>query len=130
MISRRRERVQSFLREEVSQIVIRELVDPRMGFVTVTRVEVTPDLREAIVFVSVIGDETEVRKTFAGLEHSAPYVQRRIARDIELKNTPKIRFVVDESIKKSARISELLKKISEERGEDEGEDEGDESDEA
>lgn len=118
------------MREEVSQIVIRELVDPRMGFVTVTRVEVTPDLREATVFVSVIGDETEVRKTFAGLEHSAPYVQRRIAKDIELKNTPKIRFVVDESIKKSARIAELLKKISDERGEDEGEDKGDESDEA
>ena len=126
MSSRRRERVQSLLQSRVSEIIIHELVDPRMGFVTVTRTEVSPDLREAKVFVSIIGDAGEVSKTFAGLEHAAGYVRRRIGDSMETKMTPRVQFVLDDSVKKSVRISELLRQISNERGEDES-DEPDET---
>lgn len=121
MSSRRRERVQSLLRDKVSQIIIGELVDPRMGFVTVTRAEVSPDLRVAKVFVSIIGDAGEISKTFAGLEHAAGFVRCRIGETIEMKSTPRVQFVLDDSVKKSVRITELLRQISKERGEEEGE---------
>jgi ribosome-binding factor A len=68
------------------------------------------------VFVSIIGEEAVVRTTFAGLEHAAGFVQRRLGDEIELKNTPRIRFVLDDSVKKSVRISELLRIIGEEKG--------------
>jgi ribosome-binding factor A len=117
--SRRRERVQSLLQETISEIVIQELADPRMGFLTVTKVQVSPDLREAKVFVSIIGNEEGIEdKTFDGLRDAAGYVQRRVAETIELRNTPRLRFVLDDSVKKSVRISALLRRISEERGDE------------
>ena len=129
MSSRRRERVQSLLRDTVSEVILREVSDPRMGFVTVTRAEVSPDLKTARVYVSIIGDEGEISKTFAGLEHAAGYVRKRLGETMELRYTPKIHFILDDSVKKSVRITELLRRIREESGQDEGEDDGDESDE-
>jgi ribosome-binding factor A len=115
-MSRRRERVERLLTKKASEVILQELADPRMGFVTVTRAEISPDLREAKVFVSIIGDDVVVRKTFAGLEHAAGFVQHRLGDEVELKNTPRISFVLDDSVKKSVRISELLRQISEEKG--------------
>ena len=118
MISRRRERVQRLLRDRVSQVIIHEIADPRRGFVTVTRAEVSPDLREAKVFVSIIGTESEIKTTFRGLEHAGGFVQRRVGDGMGMKNTPRIRFVLDDSVKKSVRISALLRQISEEKGDE------------
>ena len=118
MTSRRCQRVQRLLRDRVSEVIIHELVDPRMGFVTVTGVEVSPDLRTAKVFVSVIGSEGEIRRTFAGLEHAAGFVQRRVSEQVELRTAPRLRFVLDDSVKRSVRISEILRQVSEEKGEE------------
>jgi len=118
MSSRRRLRVERELQHRVSQVIIHELADPRRGFVTVTRAEVSPDLREAKVFVSIIGTETEIQTTFSGLEHAVGFVQRRVGEDLEMRHTPRIQFVLDDSVKKSVRISALLRQISEEKGDE------------
>ena len=98
--------------------MIREIADPRMGFVTVTKAQISPDLRDAKVFISVIGTEAEIKTTFAGLKDASGFVQRRIGDTMGLKNVPRLTFVLDDSIKKSVRISELLRQISEERGDE------------
>jgi len=118
MTSRRCERVQRLLRDTVSEVITQELVDPRMGFVTVTGVEVSPDLRVAKVFVSVIGSESEISRTFESLEHAAGFVQRRVSEQVKLRVTPRLRFVQDDSVKRSIEISEILRQVSEERGEE------------
>ena len=130
MSSRRVERVRSLLQETVSEVILQELADPRMGFVTVTKAEVSPDLKNAKVYVSIIGEPGVVSKTFAGLEHAVGFVQKRLAETMKMRFTPRVMFVMDESVKRSVRISAILKQISEESGAKEGEDESDESDEA
>mgnify|MGYP005668519713 CR=1 FL=1 len=98
------------MRNAVSEVIVQELVDPRMGFVTVTKVEVSADFRSAQVFVSVIGSDADQRKTFRGLVHAAGFIQRRVAEKVELKNTPRLRFERDDSVKRSIRIAELLRR--------------------
>ena len=110
MASRRSRRVERLLRDAVSEIILQDLVDPRMGFVTVTKVEVSPDLKLAKVFVSIIGDDAVISRTFEGLGHAAGFVQRRVVDKVELRSAPRVRFVLDDSVKKSVRISELLRR--------------------
>ena len=110
MASRRRERVQRLLRDVVSEVILHEVVDPRMGFVTVTRVETPPDLKTANVFVSIIGTESVVHRTYAGLEHASGFIHRCVAEKVELRSIPRLRFVLDDSVKKSVHIAELLRR--------------------
>ncbi|MFL6094960.1 MAG: 30S ribosome-binding factor RbfA, partial [Blastococcus sp.] len=84
------------------------LKDPRIGFVTVTAVETSPDLRHARVFVSVLGDEEERERSLAGLASSHGLLQAVIATELRMKRTPTLDFVYDESIDRGMRITELL----------------------
>ena len=101
-------RVAEALKEVAGQVITQELSDPRLGFVTVTRVKVSPDLREARVLVSVLGGEADRAKTLAALRHAAGYIKRRCGDELQLRHTPKISFEFDEGIDKSIRVSELL----------------------
>jgi ribosome-binding factor A len=101
-------RVNEALREVLSARIAEGLKDPRIGFVTVTAVETTPDLRHARVFVSVLGDETDRDRTLAGLSSSHGLLQAEIARELRMKRTPTLEFVYDESIDRGMRISKLL----------------------
>jgi ribosome-binding factor A len=101
-------RVNEALREVLSARIAEGLKDPRIGFVTVTAVETTPDLRHARVFVSVLGDESARSETLAGLESSHGLLQAVIARELRLKRTPTLGFVYDDSIARGMRISRLL----------------------
>jgi len=87
---------------------VRELKDPRIGLVTVTGVRVTPDLQEAIVFVSVLGGEKKRRATLAGLSSAHGVLQARINRELTLKRTPQIRFEYDDSVERGVRMSALI----------------------
>ena len=116
-MTRRTERVSRAVRNAVSEVILHDLHDPRKGFVTVTRAEVSPDLKTVTVFVSIIGTETEQRLTFAGLDHAAGFIRRQLAEKVEMKSTPRLVFRLDQGIKHSIRISELLRKAAEESGE-------------
>jgi ribosome-binding factor A len=104
----RMRRVNEAVREVLSVRLAEGLKDPRIGFVTVTAVETSPDLRHARVFVSVLGDETDRDRTLAGLASSHGLLQAAIASELRMKRTPTLDFVYDESIDRGMRISELL----------------------
>jgi ribosome-binding factor A len=108
MPGNRMRRVNEALREVLSARIAEGLKDPRIGFVTLTAVDTTPDLRHARVYVSVLGDEDERRRTLAGLRSSHGVLQRAIADELRIKHTPTLDFVYDESIERGARISRLL----------------------
>jgi ribosome-binding factor A len=128
MKPRRVERVGELLKQKISQVIIAEMSDPRMGFVTVTKVEAAPDLRSAKVYVSILGTEGERTRTLRGLRHAHGFIQRLIGEEIELRNVPALNFVEDPSVKRSIRISRLINEVmseekagsEDERKEDEG----------
>jgi ribosome-binding factor A len=107
-------RVNEALREVLSVRIAEGLKDPRIGFVTVTAVETSPDLRHARVYVSVLGSEQERDDTLAGLQHAHGLLQAEIARVTHMKRTPELRFVYDDTIDHGMRITELLADSDEE----------------
>ena len=108
MPTARMRRVNEAVREVLSTHIAGHLKDPRIGFVTVTSVDTSPDLRRARVFVSVLGDQVAREETLAGLRSSHGYLQAQVAAELRLKHTPALEFVYDESIERGMRISELL----------------------
>jgi ribosome-binding factor A len=101
-------RINEMLREVVGTAISVDLNDPRIGFVTVTSVETSPDLRSARVYVSVLGSEEEREATLAGLQSSHGVIQSRIAAETRMKRTPTLSFQYDETIERGIRISKLL----------------------
>ena len=106
----RMRRVNEALREVVGGAITTELQDPRIGFVTVTAVDTSPDLRSARVYVSVLGDETERETTLAGLRSSHGVLQGIIASEMRLKRTPTLTFHYDEGPERGIRLSRLLER--------------------
>lgn len=101
-------RVAKMIKNHVGRILLHELADPRMGFVTVTNVEVSPDFKTAKVFVSVLGTEAEQRRTMHGLRHAAGHVQRLIGQRMRIRNTPYLSFVHDRSVERAIELSMLI----------------------
>jgi ribosome-binding factor A len=108
MAAGRMRRVNEAVREVLSARIAEGLNDPRIGFVTVTSVETSPDLRHARVYVSVLGSESDREATLAGLESAHGLLQQSIARELRMKRTPTLQFVFDASIERGMRITELL----------------------
>jgi ribosome-binding factor A len=104
----RMRRVNEAVREVVSARLAVGLRDPRIGFVTVTSVDTSPDLRQARVYVSVLGGDEERAATLAGLESAHGVLQQAVAQELRMKHTPALQFVFDESIDRGMRITELL----------------------
>ena len=104
----RMRRVNEAVREVVSARLAEGLRDPRIGFVTVTSVETSSDLRHARVYVSVLGDADQRDATMAGLESAHGVLQLAVARELRMKHTPTLEFLFDESIGRGRRITELL----------------------
>ena len=102
------------LKQEISQIVLHELQDPRISFLTVTKVETTLDLRSAKVHVSVMGDETKQTLTLKGLQSAAPFIRQTVGRRVRLRYTPRLTFLLDDSVKKSVHMSKLIREALEE----------------
>jgi ribosome-binding factor A len=108
MSAGRMRRVDEAMREVLSSAITQGLKDPRVGFVTVTSVETSPDLRHARVFVSVLGSDPHRARTLAGLRSAHGFLQRRVAGELTLKHTPTLEFLYDDSVDRSLRIQELL----------------------
>jgi ribosome-binding factor A len=117
---RRPERVADIIREEISQIVGYELEDPRLTMVTVTDVRLSPDRRDAQVFVTVAGDEEEHRLALAALQHAAPWVRKQLSLSLNLPRTPEIHFVRDTVEERAERVDSLLQELAQEQKEEEG----------
>jgi len=107
MTSDRMRRVDQGVRQVLSDALV-EVKDPRVGFVTVTAVETSPDLRHATVYVSVLGDAGVRRRSLEGLRSAHGFLQRRVAGELRLKHTPTLEFSYDDSVDRSLRISALL----------------------
>ncbi len=107
----RADRVADQLRSELASLLARDVHDPGVGFVTLTRVHVTPDLQTARVFYTALGDETSRRTTGRALERVAPFLRRQIGGRLRLKRVPEIRFVYDEAVAGQDRIEQLLREI-------------------
>ena len=114
-MSRRQERVSELLKAEIARVLHRDVTDPRVRMVTVTRVDCSPDLTNALIFWSSIetGDEAAVERIEDGLASAAPFVRRHIARVLPLRRTPRLEFRYDPSIEQGARMASLLKEVGE-----------------
>jgi ribosome-binding factor A len=108
MTGDRMRRVDEAMRELLSAAITSELKDPRVGFVTVTAVDTAPDLRQARVYVSVLGKEGVRRRSLDGLRSAHGYLQRRVADELHLKHTPTLEFAYDDTAERGQRIQELL----------------------
>jgi ribosome-binding factor A len=114
---RRPDRVAEAIREEVASFLADGAKDPRVrGFVTVTAVEVTRDLRHATVFVSVMGSDQARKDTFEGLASVATHLRSRLGRSLRLRSAPEIVFRADESLARASRIEQLLAQVRAEQG--------------
>src|SRR5215203_3435834 len=106
MASGRMPRVDEAVREVLSGAIAQDLKDPRIGFVTVTAVKTSPDLRHAVVYVSVLGDERVREESLAGLRSAHGFLQRCVAGELRLKHTPTLAFRYDDSVDRGMRINE------------------------
>ncbi len=108
-MSIRTERVAQLIRDEISRLLQKEISDPLIGFVTITDVEVSPDLRHARVYYSVLGDEETVRDATRGLIRARKYITGRIAENIDLRYVPELRFLFDDTAARADRIERILR---------------------
>jgi ribosome-binding factor A len=116
MASDRMRRVDEAVRQVVSDAVNQDLKDPRIGFVTVTDVKTSPDLRHARVYVSVLGTPEERAASLAGLESAHGLLQRRLAAELRMRHTPTLQFVHDDTTERAFRMQELLREVDPEAG--------------
>lgn len=116
--SRRQKEIAELLRREISHVILRELSDPRRGFVTVTRVCVAGDYRSAKVYVTVRGGETDVRRTMQALVHARGHVQALVGGRLTLRWTPVLEFIEDRELVRALRVDKLLDRVSRERGQE------------
>ena len=108
---KRSERIGELILAEIADLIAREIKDPRIGFVTFTRVEMSDDLRHAKIFVSSIGAEPEKARTLQGLSSATGYIRRQLGRALHLRYTPEISFLLDDSLEHGAKIAQILRQL-------------------
>jgi len=118
-LSRRAERVSELIRQELGNIFLTELNDPRIGFVTLTRVEVSPDLKTVKAYVSIMGTEAEQRTALRGLNSARKRIRGALGSRVDLRRVPEMSFHLDTGAKRSVEMSSLLAELAQERAESE-----------
>jgi ribosome-binding factor A len=111
MTSRRRKQVADLIRDEVSEILASEMKDPRLGMVSITRGEMSPDLRYATLLTSVYGDESEQQETMQALSGASGYIRRLLAPRMRIRHIPSIRFTLDHSMEHAEQITRTLHEV-------------------
>ena len=112
MANKRLARLNEQMKREISEIVRRDVRDPRIGPVTVTRVDVSGDLWLAKVYVRCTGDETERAESMAGLDAAAPFIRRTLGSTLHIRRVPEVRFIEDRALDHAMRIEEILKDVA------------------
>ena len=115
---KRSERVADLIRKEISEMLMRSIKDPRIGFVTITRVSVTEDCRSAKIYYSVMGTAAEREESLKGLTSATGYIRKELGRLVSLRYTPEIVFQFDPSIEYAIHIEEVIQHLREEREKD------------
>jgi len=115
-MTRRTERIQDLLRAEISDLIRREVQDPRVGLTTVTDVDVSPDLSHAVVKVSVLGDDTQREDAIKGLRHAKGFIRTQLARRMRTRVVPDLVFELDRGAEHSQRITDLLESLNDDSG--------------
>lgn len=113
MEGKRSEKVADLIRKEISQMLVKSVKDPRIGFITITRVTVSEDCRSAKIYYSVAGTQAEKESSMKGLESAKGYVRKELGRRIRLRYTPDLTFEFDPSIEYAIHIEELIQRIHE-----------------
>ena len=109
----RRRRVGELIRAEISDMILRSIKDPRVGFVSITAVEMSPDLRYATVYYHVLGSEKDVKSSTAGLCSAKGYIRREIGKRLTLRYTPELTFKYDDTLDKAWHLESVLKTVAE-----------------
>ncbi len=112
MQGKRTDRVGHLVQMELSQLILMKVRDPRLGFLTVTHVDMTPDLKSAIVFYSVLGDQQKRLDSQAALEHATGFLKKAIATALKLRYTPRLQFQFDDSLDRGFEIDRLIREIN------------------
>ena len=121
MTTRRQRQVAELLHEEISLLIQRRVRDPRLGFVTVTSVKMSPDLRVAHVYVSVLGSDDDVQTSLESLSRAAGFFRRELSASLSLRYLPELNFRPDDTLERALRIDQLLDSLQEETPEDDAE---------
>ncbi len=124
MSSQRQGRAQEAIRQEVSNIIHDQMRDPRLGFLTITGVELTKDLRYARIYFSVLGEDKEKKLALRGLNSAKGYIKKLLGDRIKLRYTPDVEFKIDETLERTRHIYDLFEKIKKEKKDDAGSDSG------
>lgn len=118
-------RINGEVQKEVSRLISQEIKDPRINPMTsVVAVEVAPDLKHAKIYISVLGDEESRKETLAGLKSAAPFMRSQLAKTINLRNTPELTFIMDQSIEYGINMSKLIDDVQKNQLEKNEEEEG------
>jgi ribosome-binding factor A len=120
---KRADRVSDQIKQEIADILMRKIKDPRIGFVTVTDVDLADDLRNAKVFVSVYGGDEEKKASLQGLKSAAPFIRSELGKRMRMRSIPEILFRFDATVERGAHIMELLRSIEERKDKKDPEDE-------
>jgi len=113
----RAERVAELIREEISKIIREEVSDPRIGFVSITRVDLSPDLENARIFVSILGSENNKKDCMHGLNSATKFIRGKLGHLLEMRVVPEIKFVRDDSLEKGSRVLGIISRLErQERG--------------
>jgi ribosome-binding factor A len=110
-VTQRTDRIDELLRQEIGSLVAKEVADPRVGFATITKVETTPDLRHAKVWVSVIGQAKERNETIGALSRAMPFVRHELGRTLRLKRIPELHVQLDDTAERGTRVLHLLQEL-------------------
>ncbi len=113
----RPDRVGEEIRQELAGLISREVKDPGIGFLTITHVRVTPDLQNARVYYTTMGDDRARRDTARALDRAAPFLRRQIGKRVRLRHVPQLEFFYDESVERQDRIERIVRDIQAERAE-------------
>ena len=126
-MSYRKEKLEEQIKRIISELLLREIKDPRIGFATITGVELAKDFSAAKIGISVLGDPRDIRKTLEGIQSATPYIQHRVGKALSIRITPKLSFFMDSSIAESTEMVNLLNTLeeSERKKEDPGKTEED-----
>jgi ribosome-binding factor A len=109
----RKDRLEELIRRIVSDIIFKEVKDPRIGFVTVTDVELTKDFSEARIGVSILGSSVEVRKSMEGIRSSSGYIQKLLGKELKIRAVPRVYFYLDKSIEQGVLMVDKIEKLTE-----------------
>ena len=114
MSSYRKERLEELIKRIIAETLLREIKDPRIGFVTVTKVKLSRDLSIGDVWISVIGDEKEKKLSMAGVQSAGGYIQRMVGKNIKIRNIPRLKFHLDTSIEQGVKMVHMLENLERE----------------